>query len=396
MPKLTEELTDKVIRNLPVPAAGNVLWYDPALKGFAGRVTSKSSRAFIGVYHFEGVERRDTLGGYPEWTAKAAREVFKRWKRDVDLGIDPRGAPAPEDPELFKQLAEQFLAHGRTKRGRPLRPSTIKEYRHTLITYAAGLHNKAITDIRRRDVADLLEKVARERGTTAAMHAKAALSRFFGWLLARDRINASPAAGVEGYTVPKRNRVLSDAELKAIWAATEGRHDFYLILRILLMTGCRRAEAGGMRWSEMQDGLWLVPGQRTKNHRPLVLPLPTHLVTALAGWRRIVGRDLVFGQGPHGFQGWSQRKRRIDVRLGFTRGWAVHDLRRTVETRMAELGVPKEHVNKVLNHAAGPVTEAYDQWSYLPEKAAALQLWADRLGEITRAGPNVVRLKARA
>jgi hypothetical protein len=77
MPKLTEELTDRMMRNLPVPQAGNVLWYDPVLKGFAGRVTCKDARAFVGVYHFEGVERRDTIGGFPEWKAKAARDVFK-------------------------------------------------------------------------------------------------------------------------------------------------------------------------------------------------------------------------------------------------------------------------------------------------------------------------------
>ena len=62
--------------------------------------------------------------------------------------------------------------------------------------------------------------------------------------------------------------------------------------------------------------------------------------------------------------------------------WTLHDLRRTVETRMAGLGVPKEIVNRVLNHAAGPITESYDLHSYLPEKAAVLQRWADELERI--------------
>jgi integrase len=125
-----------------------------------------------------------------------------------------------------------------------------------------------------------------------------------------------------------------------------------------------------------------VPGGRTKNHRPLVLPLPRQAALALEGWHRFVGRDLVFGRGPTGFQAWSQSKVRLDARLGFNQSWDLHDARRTVETRMAGLGIPKEHVNKTLNHAAGPITATYDQWSYLPEKSAALQRWADQLDGI--------------
>lgn len=393
MPKLTEGLTDRVMRSLPVPPKGNVLHYDPTLKGFAGRVTAAGARAFILVYHFNGLERRDTIGGSPEWGASAARAVAKQWKRDVDLGIDPRGAPEP-DPELetFGDLAAAFLAHARTKRGRPLRPATVKEYRRCLIVYAAALHDRPVTDVHRADAATLIRTVASKHSTTMAMHCRAAGSRFYSWLIANGYAEHNPFTGTEGYTVPKRSRVLTDGEIAAIWAATEEQSDFGMILRILLWTGCRRGEAGGMRWPELSDGIWTVDGSRTKNHRTLALPIPRQMRKALDAWPRGFGRDLVFGRGPRGFQGWSQSKRRLDARLGFSQSFGLHDCRRTAETRLAGLGISKEIVNKVLNHAAPAVTESYDQWKYLPPKEAALRAWADELDRIVRTVGNVVRL----
>jgi integrase len=202
--------------------------------------------------------------------------------------------------------------------------------------------------------------------------------------------------GTESYSTPKRSRVLNDGELRALWAATEDGSDFGLIVRLCLWTGCRRSEAGGMAWSELDGGLWAIPSQRTKNGRPLVLPLPHQAVDALAGWPRNNGRDLLLGRGAKGFEGWSNAKERLDAQTGLA-PWTLHDTRRTVETRLAGLGVPKEHVNRLLNHATGPVTEAYDWHDYLPEKRAALQKWADALDQIA-GGPqasNVVPLSAR-
>ena len=149
-----------------------------------------------------------------------------------------------------------------------------------------------------------------------------------------------------------------------------------------------------MAWSELDGSTWTVPGARVKNGRPLVLPLPRQAVAALEARPRVVGRDLVFGRGPRGFQAWSQSKRRLDKRLGFARDWDLHDIRRAVETRMAGLGVPKEHVNRLLNHAAGPVTKHYDLHSYLPEKAAALQRWADELDRVIGMAPNVQPIRS--
>ena len=237
-------------------------------------------------------------------------------------------------------------------------------------------------EIRRRHVAAVIDMVARTSGTTSAMHTRAALSRFFGWVIANTDLETNPVSRTEGFDIPKRNRVLTDGELAALWAATEDPHDFNMIVRICLWTGCRRGEAGGMRWSELEDGTWTVPGERVKNHRTLVLPLPRQAVAALARWPRVLGKDTLFGRGADGFGGWFASKRRLDARLGFAQDWDLHDIRRSVQTRMIGIGVSRHVVNVILNHAMGPIDETYDHHEYLPEKADAVQLWGDNIKDI--------------
>jgi integrase len=426
MPKLTEELTEKVLRSLPVPATGNVLYYDPELKGFAGRVTSKGARAFVGVYHFEGVERRDTIGALGVWKAKAAREAFKRWRRDVDLGVDPRGEPAREEPEdsTFKARAEQYLVDPRKKRQEtPLRPATIREYRRALLVYAEPLHDKPFEAIGRRDVADLLDKVKAERGAVSAMRARAAIGRLYSWGMARGYVEHSPVTGTEGWESAKRDRELSDTELRMVWAATAVPTAYSLIVRTMTRTGARPAEVGGMSKAELQDldGTWEFPADRAKNGRPLALPLPRQAREAIATWQAAQPwRDPIFGRlGSKPFSGWSAAKRQLDERIARTNAerrlgrrlaegeepakqdymkpWQLRDLRRTVETRLASIGVPQEIINRVLNHAQGPITTTYNRYEYLKEKSEALQRWADELDRIVSppATDNIVRLTER-
>jgi integrase len=408
MPKLSEPLTDKLLRTLPVPVKGNVLYFDPELKGFAGRVTSKGARAFVGIYHLNGAERRDTIGVLGVWKAQAAREIFKRWRRDADLGIDPRGEPAAEGPEgaTFKARAEQYLIDPRKKRQKtPLRPSTVKEYRRALLTYAAPLHDRPFDAIGRRDIAGLLDKVKAQRGAVSAMRARAAIGRLYSWGMARGYVEHSPVIGTEGWETPKRDRELSDDELRMVWAATAAPSPFNLIVRLLLWSGARPAEVGGMAKSELRaDGAWEFQAERAKNGRPLVLPLPRQARDAIAAWQEAhPWRDPIVGRvGGKPFSGWSRAKRQLDERIArldtkSMRPWQLRDLRRTVETRLASIGIPQEIINRVLNHAEGPITATYNRYEYAEPKRHALQKWADELDRIVAAPGtgNVVQMRGR-
>jgi integrase len=223
-------------------------------------------------------------------------------------------------------------------------------------------------------------------GITTAMRTRSAGSRFYSWLLANDLADRNPFTHTEPYAIPPRSRVLTDGELATLWAATDSDRDLDLIVRLLLWTGARRTEIGGMRWSELQGDTWRLPAERSKNHMALTLPLPRQALEALARWPRIVGRDPVFGTGPDGLSGWSFATARLRKQVGIERPWSLHDCRRTVETRLAALGTPRDIIGRLLNHGRSAIEKTYDLYDYRQPMQAALQAWADELDQIVARG----------
>jgi len=131
-----------------------------------------------------------------------------------------------------------------------------------------------------------------------------------------------------------REHVISDQELAAIWAACRD-DDHGRIVKLLILTGQRRDEAGDMMWPELDlsRGLWTIPRERTKNGLPHEVPLSDAALEILRSIPRREGREFVFGEGQGGFSGRSKSKARLDTRIAkaraIVRPWRLHDLRRT-------------------------------------------------------------------
>jgi integrase len=164
--------------------------------------------------------------------------------------------------------------------------------------------------------------------------------------------------------------VLTDAELAAVWDVA-GIGDFAAIVRVLILTGQRREEVGGMLWSEieMERALWRIGAERTKNGLAHEVPLSAPVLGVLRGLERREGRDLVFGAGDGPFQGWNNAKSSLEARVSAALGqspatpWRLHDIRRTVATRMADLGVQPHVVEAVLNHVSGAARWLSRTWA---------------------------------
>jgi hypothetical protein len=199
---MKRKLTQLGVDNLRAPKSGRLEVWDSVLPAFGIRVTEKNARSWIVALRRPGAKHpsRIKLGAPPEMSLVAARAKAREMMEDG----------APERPITFKDLAGQFLEHGRTKRGRPLRSTTRTEYKRALLSYAAPLHAKPVREIRHGEIAALIRDVAKTRGSTSAMRTWAALSRFWGWMLASDLVDANVVIGTEGYSTPKRQRVLSD------------------------------------------------------------------------------------------------------------------------------------------------------------------------------------------
>jgi integrase len=314
---------------------------------------------------------RHKLGAFPDLSVAEARTKARK----VMAGDGVANLAA-----RLSGLIDPFLEHGRTRRGRPIRPETKRVYRQVLQVTAKPLHHRPVSEIRRRDIAALLAKVERDKGAAMAALTRKTLGRFWSWMLETDQADASPVVGTPAYEVEKRSRVLSDAEIRALWAATDIGDGFGLIIRILLWTGCRRREAGGMRWSEFAGGIWTIPGSRAKNAKPLELPIATQMQEAIAARPRVEGKDTVFGfRSARGYTTWGDAKAKLDDVLKFNEHWVLHSLRATVDTRLASLGIRKEVRDRILNHDISELDESYQHYSFEDEKREALQRWADEL-----------------
>ena len=246
----------------------------------------------------------------------------------------------------------------------------------------ADLHDMPLSSITRADVATILATIAKDRGPVAANRGRAVLSKFFRWAIGEGLCDANPVAGtnVRDENDP-RERSLSDMEAAAVWlAAPDG--DYGWILKLILLTGCRRAEIGDLKWSEIdfEARTITLPRERTKNHQQHTLPLSGPAMEILNSIPRHDGREYIFGRsGSTGFTNWSKSKEEFDRIVNLKELWTLHDLRRTVRTGLGKLGVQPHIAEAVLNHLPPKLIRTYDRNTYAAEKRDALDKWASHL-----------------
>jgi integrase len=217
------------------------------------------------------------------------------------------------------------------------------------------------------------------------------LSKFFAWSVQQRLVSSNPCRDVQAPPPPRaRDRVLSLDEIAMLWRATEADTPYNAIVRLLLLTGCRLNEIALLRWDEISasgDAINL-SGDRTKNHRPHVVPLSDEARTVIGSRPRIAGCDYVFTTRPPApISGWSKFKKSLDATLPGVAAWRLHDLRRTVATGMAEMGAAPHVVVAALNHVSGAkagVAGTYNRAAYLTERRQALEAWAERVMEAAR------------
>jgi integrase len=379
--------------------AGGWLWdagHREAVKGFGARRQTDGVFYYL-RYRAAGRQRMQSIGrhGSP-WTPDTARTEAKRLLGIVAGGKDPGRATHGEG---FGAVAERYLA----LREAGMKPRAFAEIARHLRQHAKPLHRLTLSEINRAAVAERLRKIEADSGKVTRNRVRSSLSAFFTWaiaegLLGDDGLNpvTGTASADEGAS---RTRVLSDAELAAIWRAL-GNDRYGDIVRLLILTGQRREEIGGLRWIEIvpgpgpDRGAIILPPERTKNSQQHELPL-SPVALAILNRQRERGH-FVFG-GSGGFSGWSNHKAALDAKLTLGAGFRLHDLRRTVATRMGDLGVLPHVVEAILNHISGfrsGVAGVYNLTRYEPEMREALARWADHVVRIT-ARPTALTLVRR-
>jgi integrase len=401
-------LTAKKIESLkPGPLRREIA--DSGCRGLYLVVQPSGRRSWAVRYRFAGKPRKLTLDGFV--SLAEARRAATGALAELDRGNDPAGlkfdtkaaeekAAAARAGDTVDNLVAQFIERHVRKNTRPNSARQAEGIFSRIVLPA--WKGRLIHDVKRRDVIELLEAVAEDR-PIMANRAHAILSKFFKWLAARDVIVASPVAGVaRPAKETPRDRILSDVEIKAVWNRCDVLGGISgTLIKMLLITGQRRGEVAGMGWAEIEDDIWTLPPERTKNGQKHSVPLSMQAMAMIAALPRISDERVFAGVNGRQLAGFSHIKAHLDAALKLKTPWTLHDLRRTAASGMAKIGIKLPVIEKVLNHTGGSfagIAGIYQRHDFAAEKREALQRWADHIDELLhgRAGAVVPIRAARS
>jgi integrase len=411
MPRLA--LTDRFVAGAKAKgAAPQTDYFDSKTPGLALRVSNGGHKAwtFLFTAPDSGKRTRITLGSYPALSLSAARTRASEARGQLQDGGDPRSVQGQGTADMtVAALVERYVADPDKARLRSIKEIERRLDRNALPT----IGDIGLAKLTRRDVRDVTDRIMKRGARTQAWHTHKDLSAVLRWAVRNDFLTHNPIEGVQspgGFTAGERT--LSDDEIAALWhvlpTALAKSKACQRIIKLCLITGQRLGEISGMTQAEvdLERKLWSLPGARTKNAYPHTVPLSDLALTLIREALADAGKSKCVFPADDG-SAWTApvvtraisrahetSEERPLGRFGIE-AWSAHDLRRTVLTNLAKLGVVPHVIAHVANHRSftksGVTFTHYVQHSYEGEKRGALDLWADRLkAVIEKSGAAVV------
>jgi integrase len=329
--------------------------------------------------------RTHKIGAYPAMTLKAARDAARAYYDN------PQRFQQQAAVGSFGEIAEKWFKD-HVVRGRLRSRYEIRRHLDKYVLPVWG--PKPFLEIRRRNVAELLDTIAELNGPSMADACLADIRLIMQWWQARDDDYTSPI--VKGMNKAKpvaRERILNDNEIRRLWLACDDSGSYGALVKLALLTAQRREKIATMRWDDLIGDTWEIRSEEREKNNAGTLKLPKLAMEIIQAQPRILNNPYVFagiGDGP--FAAWGT-KIRLDAKLGGMAPWVVHDLRRTARSLLTRLGVSHEHAEAVLGHAIKGVARVYNRHDYVAEKARALLLLAGLIERIVKGAPdNVVPL----
>ncbi|MCZ6846759.1 MAG: tyrosine-type recombinase/integrase, partial [Alphaproteobacteria bacterium] len=367
------------------PDYGQVEYWDETVRGLILRVSYGGRKTWCVSYRHGRQKRRLTLGPYPALSLADAREMAEDALREVAHGNDPAAdKQAERKAETLGELAAEYIEKYAKKNKRSWRTDELAFERDILPRWP---HQKAAS-ITRKEVVRLLDDIVERGAPIQANRVLEILRKAYNWAISRDILIYNPCIGIERPVKERASdRVLTDSEIKAVWAAlADEKPDIAAAYKLRLLTAQRGQEVETMRIEDIdrENGWWTIPAERSKNglsHRvPLSPQTKAVLDELLAGDDRSGGWVFFtpLCDGPMTML-W-RTAQDISRRAGVS--FVPHDLRRSAASKMTGMGIPRLTVSKLLNHAEAGITKVYDRHSYDPEKRQALDAWGARLEEI--------------
>jgi integrase len=401
------KLTQTRIEGLKCPPEKrDMLVFDDEQRGLGVRVLASGGKTFLAQYTWHGQKRRIPLGSCSAVSLAKVRDAARAIMGDVARGIDPAAERKKSAAEARRKAAHDAMTvsallldwqslHLATKRPR-YATEAVRALRNAFARYL----DFPAADLGRAIVVKTLDTLALKGSTAMAARTAAYGKAAYGWAVKRGALSVNPFINLPVAPTTRRERVLSDYELAALWRATDESRAFNNIIRFLILTGQRREEVAGIVWAELSGDLstWTIPASRAKNGATHIVPLsaPAQELLRNLPW----SGGFLFPGLRGAYNGWSKAKSALDARSGVT-DWRLHDLRRTMATGLQRLGVRLEVTEQILNHVSGSragIVGIYQRHDFAAEKRAALEAWGKHIMaivEVRSSANNVISLSVR-
>lgn len=407
-------LTEKFIESLPMAKASQRYdIHDARVQNLALRVGARSKVfVFIARLPDKPNPSRWKLGAYPKTSLSDARATAEAWNAKLLAGIDPRGEEEAEKRRLelrrrstFRSVLIDYMAAMPLRKRNRNVPGDIRMLKAEFLNNAGVTFlDKPISEVCDEDIASVII-AARNRGASSTgIHVFSLMKTFFKWARAIERrkqnfLLVNPMADLTFAELElsrkERSRFLDKREVRALWlAADRTPYPFGPFCKMLLLTGQRKSDVSGARWSEIDlvEKLWIIPKERYKAGSDQLVPLSNPVIDLLDEIRLKLPEnhgDLIFSHmsGRTEMNGWSNAVKSFQKTMQeiFSKEnpgrrlphWILHDLRRTARTHMSAQQVEPHIAEAVLGHGKKGIQRVYDQWRYLPQIRDALNGWAD-------------------
>ena len=402
-------ISQRTVESAKPPKEGRATRADGIVPGMQFITHAGGKKSFRLLTRIRGKQVNLEIGDATILSLADARAKAKGILGAIAHGEDPREtkrAAVKTAAKTVEVVAADFIKRHAKVHNKPRTCAETERLIAGNVTRAWG--TRPITSIDQHDVVALLDSVTDRGSPIAANRVLAAGRKMFNWAIERSLIKTSPFDRVKAPTKEvSRDRVLNDFELSLVLAAADQLGPvFGAFVKILTLTGQRREEVAGLMWAELDPDLtiWTIPRERTKNGIVHPIPIVPWVRKILTDVPRIKDSPFVLTtNGTASISGYSKCKAALDVAIAELNGgkplapWRMHDLRRSMASHMARLGVRLEVVEKLLNHTGGSfagIVGVYQKYSYADEKRQAMKAWAQHVLSLDIGAPAVVALRA--
>lgn len=384
---------------IPTPDT-RVVYYDTSQPGLRLLVTPTGNKSFQFQMWSKklGKPLTRTLGKFRTLSLSEAREKTVILIAQLNSGVDIERVQAESyRKRLLEPTVQDFSIvfierYCHAKQLRSIK-ETQRIFNKEIIPEIGKIK---LSEVKKVDLINILDKIQDRGKLTLCNRVHSVLSKMFNFAIERDVIDASPVYGIKkrGAEI-KRERVLSNDEIKMLWESLKNSTSC-MLLKFLLLTGQRTGEARQLEWSEINGNVWLIPATKSKNKYSHAVPLSSGAMEIVEYMKSISQGRYVFPGKPSGLK-YSDRCLDENVpghhfqRVIKSFGWertTVHDLRRTMRSRLSEIGISPMVAEKILNHKIPGIISVYDHHDYLIEMQEALQKWCIYLNKIINTKSN--------